>query len=294
MHILERCGCLPANYIKTSSFYANYYYKFESASEEFDKMSKFQRLSDGQKTQIICLSSENISNREIARRLGCNESSVRRFLTSFEQTGSKEGRKYDGRPRILNARDEAHLKRLRLKDRFQTTSKLKEDLVNITNKPCSTNTIRRRLNEMGINACRPAKKPILTQKMRSTRLEWSTSHANWTVLDWQNVIFSDESKFNLIGADGGARVWRRKGERYSNECVLPSVLHSPYVMVWGAITSEGVGVIKMLEGSVNATVYKNIINEGVIPTMESFSEYSDNIVFQDDSAPCHRAVSVSI
>jgi len=164
MTILGSSGCLPTNCIKTISFYANYYYIFVSESEKSSDMAKFKRLSDEKKTQILCLSGEKISNREIARRLGCNESSVRRFLSKYSETGSKEGRKYTGGPRILNARDESHLKRIRLRDRFKSVSKVKEELIEATNKPCSSSTVQRRLYEMGFNSCRPAKKPLLTKK----------------------------------------------------------------------------------------------------------------------------------
>ena len=54
-------------------------------------------------------------------------------------------------------------------------------------------------------------------------------------------------------------------------------------MVWGAITANGVGAIFLLEGSVNAAVYKIIITNGVIPTVELSSECSKNVVFQDES-----------
>lgn len=256
-------------------------------------MVQYRRLTDEQKTKIICYSDEKIANREIARRLGCNESTVRRFLSSYRQSGNKEGRTYSGRPRILSRRNDAHLKHLCLKNRFLSASKLKEQLVAITKKDCSTSTIERRLKSMGLESCRPAKKPLLTAKMRSTRLEWCKNHANWASFNWENVIFSDECKINLMGADGGVKVRRRKGERYSNECVLPTVRHSPYVMIWGAITANGVGGILMLEESVNAAAYKNIINKGVVPTIEFLSQYSEDVIFQDDSAPCHRAASVS-
>ena len=178
----------------------------------------------------------------------------------------------------MNDRDNAHLKRLCLKNRFQSASRLKEELVAITKKPFSTSTVEQRLKVMGLQSRRPAKKPLLTAKMRSTRLEWCKNYANWTSLDWQNVIFSDESKINLMGADGGAIVRRRKGEQFRNECVLPTERHSPYVMVWGAITANGVGAILLLEASVNAASYKDIITNGVIPNVELASECSEDVV----------------
>ena len=98
-------------------------------------MANYKRLTDEQKTQIICFSDSKIANREIARRLRCNESSVRRFLSSYRESGGKDGRTYSGRPAILNDRDNAHLKRLCAKKSFQSASKLKEELVAITKKP---------------------------------------------------------------------------------------------------------------------------------------------------------------
>ena len=65
-------------------------------------------------------------------------------------------------------------------------------------------------------------------------------------------------------------------------------------MVWGAITANGVGAILLLEGSANAAAHKTINTIGVIPTVELASECSEDVVFQDDSAPCNRAASASI
>jgi len=45
-------------------------------------MANRKRMSDLQKAQIICLSQEKIPNREITGRLGCNEASVSRFVSS--------------------------------------------------------------------------------------------------------------------------------------------------------------------------------------------------------------------
>ena len=86
-------------------------------------------------------------------------------------------------------------------------------------------------------------------------------------------------QMNSMGADGGAKVRRRKGERFSSECVLPTVRHSQ---------------TELVRFYCYIIAYKNIITNGVIPTVELASECSKNVVFQDDSAPFHRTVSVSI
>jgi len=54
---------------------------------------------------------------------------------------------------------------------------------------------------------------------------------------------------------------------------------------WGGRTSDGVGVFKILEGFLNATAYKEIITDDLLPIVEVLSEYTSNVIFQDDFAP---------
>lgn len=219
---------------------------------------------------------------------------MRRCLKNYKETGSVLRRAGSGRPKATSNREERHLKQLCLKNRFETAGELRAELQSSSSVNVSVRTVRRRFNEFGLMARRPSKKPLLTRKMKEKRLIWSKERKLWTENDWARIIFSVESKFNLFDPDGTATVRRRKGERYSDECLLRTVKHSPYLMVWGAITSKGVGQILFITGSVNARKYQDIIDEGVIPTLEQLSEDIGDMVFQDDSAPCYRARSLSI
>lgn len=137
------------------------------------------------------------------------------------------------------------------------------------------------------------KKTLLTPRIKKSRLEWARERQNWTRDDWQKVIFSDESKFNLEFSDGKTTVRRRPGERLKEECVAARPKRSKGVMVWGIITAGGVGTLLIVDGSINAVKYKEVIENGVVPTIEEVSQYYTGVVFQDDSAPCHRAKTVS-
>ncbi|CEP13561.1 hypothetical protein, partial, partial [Parasitella parasitica] len=52
------------------------------------------------------------------------------------------------------------------------------------------------------------------------RLKWCSGKANWGYDKWKYFVWSDESKFNIVGNDGGARVLRKEGERYDNNHVI--------------------------------------------------------------------------
>ncbi|GFT58877.1 transposable element Tc1 transposase [Trichonephila clavipes] len=58
-----------------------------------------------------------------------------------------------------------------------------------------------------------------TAKPRRLRLQWAHEHRAWQA-DWHQVVFSDESRFNLWDDDGDIRVRYYAGKRYLPECVI--------------------------------------------------------------------------
>jgi hypothetical protein len=66
----------------------------------------------------------------------------------------------------------------------------------------SAQVIHHRLKESGL-VCRVRKaKPFISLANKEKRRLWALAHASWTVEDWKDVIFSDESKFLLFKSDG--------------------------------------------------------------------------------------------
>ena len=61
------------------------------------------------------------------------------------------------------------------------------------NPSISAQTVRNRLREAGLRACRPVVRQALTRHYRQQRLLWAQTHRHWTRQDWQKVLFTDES-----------------------------------------------------------------------------------------------------
>ena len=60
-------------------------------------------------------------------------------------------------------------------------------------------TVSRRLRfDFGLKSQKPAKKHLLTKKMKAKRLEFAKSHQHWTTEHWSKVLFSDESTIQLF------------------------------------------------------------------------------------------------
>lgn len=102
----------------------------------------------------------------------------------------------------------------------------------------SEQTIRRHLREAELRS--RAQVPRLTLAHRRARLQFACNHVNWTVRQWRNVYFSDESRFCLYGNDARIRTWRRQREYYDQRCIMPIRAHNGgSVMVWRCISLSG-------------------------------------------------------
>ena len=103
-----------------------------------------------------------------------------------------------GRKKGTTASDDKMILRNSTKDPKKTSQELAIHLVG-AGVHVSSSTIRRRLLKTGRKARRPVKKQLLTKVMKKKRLIWARQHRDWTVEQWKNVVFSDESQFEVQG-----------------------------------------------------------------------------------------------
>jgi len=59
-------------------------------------------------------------------------------------------------------------------------------------------TVWRILRKAGLRKTKPTRKPGLTIKMRKARLAFALRHKDWTLEDWKNVIWLDETSVVLL------------------------------------------------------------------------------------------------
>ncbi len=79
-------------------------------------------------------------------------------------------------------------------------------------------------------------------KNRKRRLQFIQAHQNWTIEDWKNVVWSDESRFLLRHSDGRVRIWRKEHESMDPFCLVSTVQPGGGgVMVWGIFSWHTLG-----------------------------------------------------
>ncbi|GFY14199.1 transposable element Tcb1 transposase [Trichonephila clavipes] len=83
----------------------------------------------------------------------------------------------------------------------------------------SARTIRRHLQQNGLSARRPLLGLDLTQNHRRLRHQWYDERRMWAA-EWNEVVFTDESRICLQHHVDRIRVWRLRGDRMLNSCVM--------------------------------------------------------------------------
>ena len=109
--------------------------------------------------------------------------------------------------------------------------------------------------EIGFCYCKPATKLLLKHKQKLKQLQCIKMYKDWMSKQWLKVIFSDESKFSIKFGDRGALVWRTKNEHYNLAYLKRSVKFLTSVMVWGYISTRGMGNIVFLKSTVTYIPY---------------------------------------
>ncbi|GFU01859.1 transposable element Tcb1 transposase [Trichonephila clavipes] len=101
-------------------------------------------------------------------------------------------------------------------------------------------------------------------------------------------VCTDESQFCISGNQSSAYVRRRTHEEFSPQCLKPTVKYPTKEMVWGCMSSHGVGRLHIVSGTVKAMDYIEILQNKLLPTTRDLFG-NQSWIFQDDNAPCHRA-----
>ena len=200
-----------------------------------------------------------------ARQIGVHHSTVSRLQSRYEAIGSLKDRRRTGRPRKTSAAEDRYIIMTSRRNRFMSARKVVNQLRAATGTRVSAQTIRRRLYRGGLRTRRPYVGVPLTRRHRQDRVNWARNHRRWT--QWNNILFTDESRFTVDFADGRARVWRRSGERYHEQNVIQRDRYGGgSVMVWRGVTRNTKTDLITVQGTLTAAGYcAQIVQPVIVP-----------------------------
>lgn len=242
------------------------------------------RLNEAQRNNAIGRLEAGESQAAVATILNVSQSTISRLWDKYRQHGATRDLPRSGRPRVTTPAQDRYIRLRHLRERFTTATSTASAIPG--RHRISDQTVRNRLRDAGIRARRPVRGVVLNRQHRRNRLQWAQTHRVWPQQRWRTVWFSDESRFLLQRADGRARVYRRRNERFAANCIQEADrFGGGSVMMWAAISDTGRTELVHVNGTLTAQRYcDEILQQHLVPIMQN-----NGRMFQHDNARPHTA-----
>jgi hypothetical protein len=138
------------------------------------------------------------------------------------------------------------------------------------------------------------KRPRLLPRHIRARYEFALEHQYWTKADWRRVVWSDETKVNRLGPDGRNWVWKKRGGAITEQHVEGTTkFGGGSIMVWGCMTSQGVGYACRIGSRMDSALYTRILDDELLSTLADYGLKDEDVIFQQDNASVHTAQIVN-
>ncbi|GFV65509.1 transposable element Tcb1 transposase [Trichonephila clavipes] len=138
------------------------------------------------------------------------------------------------------------------------------------------------LHQRGLSARRPLLGLPLTQNHRRLRHQWCDERRMW-VTEWNEIVFTDESRICLQHRDGRIRVWRHRGERMLNSCVVHRYTGpAPDIMVRGGIGYHSRTTLVRIACTLNSQrSISDVLEAVVLPYLRCWPQPYFNRIMRD-------------
>ena len=91
-----------------------------------------------------------------------------------------------------------------------------------------------------MKAVKKQKEVLLTAGYNKARLDFAETHKYCTLNDWKRVIYSDETKINILSSNGLKLICKKKGEGLTPRTVLGTLkFDGGRLVIWGCLFLEG-------------------------------------------------------
>ncbi|KAF2356825.1 Transposase Tc1-like [Trinorchestia longiramus] len=246
-------------------------------------MGRKGALSHGEKFKIVQKLNNNISTLEIAKELGRDHRTIKKFVTNPDRCNCRSDKEKRRKKAPVSHRAMSRITRECRRNPRKTSKEVFEN-AGVPNVPRSTRCrILREVGKCGKPEVRPPIKDIHEQK----RMDWAKNHMK---VNFQTVLFTDECRATLDGPDGWRRGW------YCKDGPRPYQIRRQQggegVMFWAAIIgNELVAPFKVADGvKITAKLYIKFIKEHLLfwYKMKSLA-FRKDMVFMYDNAPSNAA-----
>jgi transposase len=247
-----------------------------------------KKRSEGEKRAIVRALEKGRKREDVSSDFDISISTLDHLYARYKVNGTVATMPRSGRPRKTTEMLNRVIKRRSAANPFMHCVSICQELSEIQGVQVHPRTVGRRLDEMGLFARNPAKKPFINNRNRLKRLKFAREHLHWTSDDWAKVLWTDESKFCLYGSAGRKYVRRPSGKRNDPKYLKPTVKYGGgSVMVWGCFAREQVGPVVRIEGIMDAPLFVGIMEDTMLPYAKE--NMSRGWLYQQDNDPKHTS-----
>uniref|UniRef100_A0A8C6PBJ9 Transposase n=1 Tax=Nothobranchius furzeri TaxID=105023 RepID=A0A8C6PBJ9_NOTFU len=263
------------------------------APQKLDIMPRSKEIQEQMRTKVIEIYQSGKGYKAISKALGLQRTTVRAIIHKWQQHGTVVNLPRSGRPTKITPRAQRQLIREVTKDPRTTSKELQASLASIK-VSVHDSTIRKRLGKKGLYGRFPRRKPLLSKKNIRACLNFvKKKNPNDCQDFWGNALRTDETKVELFGRQRSRYIWRRSHTAFQTNNIIPTVKYGGgSVMVWGCFAASGTGKFAVINGTMNSTVYQNILKENVRPSVRQLKR-KQSWVLQQDNDPKHTSKSTS-
>ncbi|MHB9317355.1 hypothetical protein ACW0TA_11195 [Fusobacterium polymorphum] len=172
-------------------------------------MGKTKELSKDVRDKIVELHKAGLGYKTISKQLSEKLPTVGAIIRRWKKTGTTVNQPRSGAPCKISPRSLSKIVRTVTVNPKTTREELVNDL-NAAGTIVTKKTISSALHRVGLKSCTARKVPLLKKTHVQARLKFANNHLSNSVEDWENVIWSDETKIELFGINSARRVWRKK------------------------------------------------------------------------------------
>ncbi|KAK3545073.1 hypothetical protein QTP86_033841, partial [Hemibagrus guttatus] len=251
-------------------------------------MAKTKELSKDTRNKIVDLHQAGKTESAIGKQLGVKKSTVGAIIRKWKTYKTTDNLPRSGAPCKISPRGVKMITRTVSKNPRTTRGDLVNDLQRAGTKVTKA-TISNTLRRQGLKSCSARRVPLLKPVHVRARLKFAREHLDDPEEDWENVIWSDETKIELFGKNSTCRVWRRKNAELHPKNTIPTVKHGGgNIMLWGCFSAKGPGRLIRVKERMNGAMYREILSKNLLPSARAL-KMKRGWVFQHDNDPKHTA-----
>lgn len=215
---------------------------------------------------------------EISKLTDISYESVKYYNRKYKKFGSTARRSRSGRPTKMTQEMSLDIQLLVDQDKFTTSNKIKSTLSELHTGEISESSIQRELRNLGFKNILPKRVPGLKPSHIKNRLLWCEKYKKHA---WNATVYSDETSIQLV--QNTRKVWTQCPK---NETVGFSKFQKK-MFIWGAIYLEGRSKLEIIEGIMNAEMYRGILDRKLL-TMAPM-QCKKKYFFQQDNDAKHTS-----